>query len=419
MSTAPNTSQSLWGKISRIGITDQPYSEARRIVLTNQIAFLGTIVPQFYNIFYVFYDYELLKPVILINIAGSLVILQVLWINHLRFFTLAKTIVAVSPNIQIFVLTCYLSTASGMHLLHIMMISFVLFLFSNDNKIFTGFIVLIPLVLYIYSYFYFTPETSLIMLNAEVLTALYIIVSLTVFLLVMLFFVLFYREIVYAENLLQNEYERSENLLLNILPEEVAQRLKNEPGFIAEQIPSTTILFADIVGFTEITTSIEPAKLVSALNEIFSRFDQLADKYRLEKIKTIGDAYMTAGGIPKPLENHTEAMADMALAMLEEVSTLEFEGKKLDVRIGFHTGPVIAGVIGARKFSYDIWGEAVNLASRLESHGNSGKIHVSKEVYEILKRNFTFEHRGEIPVKGLGKLETYFLTGRLNDRTST
>ena len=416
MLATPNMVQGLWDRISHIGITDQPYTEARRIVLTNQIAFLGTIVPQFYNIFYIYYDYALLKPVIIINIAGSFICLLVLWINHLSFYKLAKTIVAVSPNVQIFLLTCYLSTASGMHLLHIMMVSFVLFLFSNERRIFTGFIVLVPLSLYIYSYIYFTPETSPIMLNADVLMTLYIIVSLTVISLVMLFFVLFYREIVYTENLLQNEYERSENLLLNILPEDVAQRLKNEPGFIAEQIPSTTILFADIVGFTGITTSIEPEKLVSTLNEIFSRFDKLADKYQLEKIKTIGDAYMTAGGIPKPLENHTEAMADMALAMLDEVSRFEIGGNKLDVRIGFHTGPVVAGVIGARKFSYDIWGEAVNLASRLESHSNTGKIHVSKEVYVILKDRFSFEHRGEIPVKGLGKLETYFLTGRLNNQ---
>ena len=416
MSATPNTSQSLWDKISHIGVTDQPYGEARRIVLTNQIAFLGTVVPQFYNLFYLYHDYKLLKPVIIINIAGSLACFLVLWINHFRFFKVAKTVIAISPNIQIFLLTYYLSTASGMHLLHIMMISFVFFLFSNENKIFTGFIILVPLSLYLYSYIYFTPASSPIVLDANILMMLYIIISLTVFALVMLFFVLFYKEITYTENLLQNEYERSERLLLNILPEEVAQRLKNEPGFIAEQIPSTTILFADIVGFTGITASIEPAKLVSTLNEIFSRFDQLAEKYQLEKIKTIGDAYMTAGGIPEPMKNHTEAIAEMALAMLEEVSRYHIGGSKLDVRIGFHTGPVVAGVIGAKKFSYDIWGEAVNLASRLESHSESGKIHVSKEVYEVLKDRFHFDARGEIQIKGLGKLETYFLNGRLNNQ---
>ena len=416
MQVAPNMILDLWDKISHIGVTNQSYAEARRIVLTNQIAFLGTIIPQFYNVFYFYHDAELLKPVIIVNIAGSLICLLVLWINYISCHKLAKSIIAISPNIQIFLLTYYMSIASGMHLLHIMMISFVLFLFSNERKIVIGLIALVPLSLYIYSYIRFVPETSPIILDANILTTFYIIISLTVFILVMLFFALFYREIIYTEKLLQNEYERSENLLLNILPEEVAQRLKNEPGFIAEQIPSATVLFADIVGFTSITTSVEPGKLVSTLNEIFSRFDKLADKYSLEKIKTIGDAYMTAGGIPKPMENHTEAIANMALAMIDEVNAFEFEGKNLDVRIGFHTGPVIAGVIGARKFSYDIWGEAVNLASRLESHSVTGRIHVSADVYNILKDRYTFEPRGSIPIKGLGNLETYFLTGRLNEK---
>lgn len=402
----------IWDKISHIGVSNEPYTEARRIILTNQIAILGTIIPQFYNLFYFYYDYKLLIPPIVVNLAGSFICLFVLSINYFRLHKLAKIIIAISPNIQIFLLTYYLSTATGMHLLHIMMISFVLFLFSHERKMLIAAITSIPVVLYIYSYFRFTPETSPIMLNAEVLSVLYITISLTVIFLVMLFFALFYREILYTEKLLQNEYERSERLLLNILPQEVAQRLKNDPGFIAEQFPSVTILFADIVGFTGITTSIKPDKLVNTLNEIFSRFDKLADQYQLEKIKTIGDAYMVAGGIPKPMDNHTENVANLALDMLEEVTDLNFEGKKLNIRIGFHAGPVIAGVIGTRKFSYDIWGDAVNLSSRLESHGASGKIHVSSEVYTLLKDRFVFECRGEIPVKGLGNIETYFLTGR-------
>jgi class 3 adenylate cyclase len=413
MTVVQNTFLRLWDRVSHTGVSNQPYSEARRLILCNQVALLGAIIPQFYNIFYFYYDYELLKPVIVVNLAGSFICLLVLSINHFSFHKTAKAVIAVSPNIQIFLLTYYMSTASGMHLLHIMMLSFIFFLFSNERKIIIATVVTIPLALYIYSFIYFTPETSPIILDAGLLVVFYIFISLTVFFLVMLFFALFYREILYTENLLQNEYERSERLLLNILPEEVAIRLKNDPGIIAEQFPSATILFADIVGFTGITTSVEPARLVTTLNEIFSRFDKLTDHYQLEKIKTIGDAYMVAGGIPKPMENHTEVMANMALDMLDEVNKFNFGDMQLSLRIGFHTGPVVAGVIGARKFSYDIWGDAVNLASRLESHSLSGRIHVSMQVYELLKDKYSFEDRGEIPVKGLGNLHTWFLTGKL------
>lgn len=401
-----------WEKISHIGIGECTFSEARKVTLSNQVAFLGTVIPQFYNIFYWYYDFNLLYPLIIINVIGSSICLSVLFLNHFQKHMLAKIVISVFPNIQIFLLTYYLSTASGMHLLHIMMISFIFLLFLNERKSVIALFTLLPLILYIISFVKFDPVTSPIILDADVLKVFYIFISITVFLLLMMFFGLFHREIHITETLLQNEYERSENLLLNILPLDVASRLKNEPGFMAEQFSEVTILFADIVGFTHISSDVSPTALVTSLNDIFSRFDKMADYYRLEKIKTIGDAYMVAGGIPTPMENHTEAMAHLALDMLDEIAEMDFEGNHLAIRIGFHTGPVVAGVIGKRKFSYDIWGEAVNLASRLESHGEQMKIHVSREVYEKLKDHFIFEARGTIPVKGVGELETYFLNGQ-------
>lgn len=401
----------LWKRISRIGVDNQPYAEARRIILSNQIALLGVITPQFYNLFYALHDFRMLLSPILVNTAGSFICAVVLLLNYFHHHRLAKFTVMLSPNVQIFLLTYYLSTASGMHLLHIMMISFVLFLLSNEKKSVIALVSVIPVALYVIAYVMFTPEVSPIILDANILIFFYITISLTVFLLVMLFFALFYKEILYTEKLLQNEYERSESLLLSILPEEVAQRLKSNPELIADTYPSVTILFADIVGFTGIASSIEPGMLVKTLNDIFSRFDKLVEKYDLEKIKTIGDAYMAAGGVPVVSDNHTEKMARLALDMLQEIDTFEINGQKLNVRIGFHTGTVVAGVIGTRKFSYDIWGDAVNIASRLESHSAAGKIHISHEVYTLLKDKFNFEHRGNIPIKGKGNLETYFLTG--------
>jgi adenylate cyclase len=405
----------LWEEISRNGVGDQEYAEVRRIVLSNQIAFLGAVIPQFYNIFYIYYDINLLLPVILVNIAGTIICLIVLLLNHIHYYTLAKIIICITPNVQIFLLTYYLSTASGNHLLHIMMISFVLFLLSNKSRGTIFIISSIPVVLFVISYYYFTPDTSPIILPYSVLKIFYITISLTVFILVMLFFYLFYRQIIYTENLLEQEHERSEKLLRNILPEQVATRLKTQPGSIAEMSPSVTVLFADIVGFTGIASTIQPVHLISILNEVFSSFDELASNYGLEKIKTIGDAYMVAGGIPVAMENHSEAVANMALAMLESISTFEFNNIPLQARVGFHTGPVIAGVIGRNKFSYDIWGDAVNIASRLESHGQAGKIQVSRVVYEILKDKFTFQKRGEITIKGIGPMETFFLTGKIGN----
>ncbi|HKK16398.1 MAG TPA: adenylate/guanylate cyclase domain-containing protein [Gammaproteobacteria bacterium] len=408
---AKNTA-GLWDKITRIGAAGEDYSETRRIVLTNQVALLGIVVPQLYNLFYVIHDFRRLIPVIVINIVGPLFYLLVFILNAKGIHNIAKLIICLVPNIQIFLLTFYLGTGTGMHLLHIMMISFIFFVLSNENRYLLGLVACIPVILFVFSYLYFIPELSPIMLDEGVLRAFYISIALTVFLLVFLFFYLFYTEIVHTEGLLQQEHERSEKLLLNILPKKVAERLKENSGAIAELYPSTTILFADIVGFTGITTNINPTILVSSLNRIFSHFDGLVEKYGLEKIKTIGDAYMVAGGLPEPVPDHVEKMALLALDIIEETKKIDIGGYQLGIRIGFHTGNVVAGVIGRAKFSYDTWGEAVNLASRLESHGMPGKIHVSNAVYEILQRKFAFESRGPVNIKGLGEIETFYLTGR-------
>ncbi|MDJ1182827.1 adenylate/guanylate cyclase domain-containing protein [Roseofilum casamattae] len=209
---------------------------------------------------------------------------------------------------------------------------------------------------------------------------------------------------------LRRAQEKSEELLLNILPEEIARKLKEDTQAIAEYFESVTILFSDIVGFTSMSARMAPIDLVNCLNEMFSSFDRLAEKYSLEKIKTIGDAYMIVGGLPVPQHNHAAAMATMALEMQKIMENFCLSnGEPLQIRIGIHTGPVVAGVIGMRKFSYDIWGDTVNTASRMESSGLAGKIQVSDSVYRLLQDQFTFEERGVISVKGKGEMKTYWL----------
>lgn len=204
---------------------------------------------------------------------------------------------------------------------------------------------------------------------------------------------------------------RSERLLLNVLPQPIAERLKRGERTIAERFEDVTVLFADLVGFTRWAGPIPPEEVVRVLGQVFTTFDALTERHGLEKIKTIGDAYMVVAGVPTPREDHREAMAHMALEMLEAVKRLSGEGLALDVRVGLHSGPVVAGIIGTRKFAYDLWGDTVNMASRLESHGLPGHVHVSEPTYLALRERFDFEPRGEVDIKSIGPVRTWLLTG--------
>ncbi len=212
---------------------------------------------------------------------------------------------------------------------------------------------------------------------------------------------------------LSAEREKADQLLLNVLPHPIADRLKNEQRTIADSFAEATVLFADIVGFTAMASHTSPVELVSLLNQIFSAFDRLAELHGLEKIKTIGDAYMVVGGIPVHREDHVESVAQMALDMQEAISRFNQEkNSEFTMRIGISTGPVVAGVIGIKKFIYDLWGDTVNIASRMESHGLPGCIQVTSATYERLKDKFKLEKRGVIQVKGKGEMTTYLLLGR-------
>jgi class 3 adenylate cyclase len=230
--------------------------------------------------------------------------------------------------------------------------------------------------------------------------------------------VLLLGEAVRARAALDVERQRSERLLLNILPAAIAARLKQSQGVIADGFPDVTVLFADIVNFTPLSEGIAPEAVVQLLDELFSVFDQLAQRHGLEKIKTIGDAYMVVGGLPDPRPDHAQAVAEMALALREEVARHAGPtGRPLQVRIGIDTGPVVAGVIGRSKFSYDLWGDTVNTASRMESQGLAGCIQVTERTYQRLQNSYRFERRGLIQVRGKAAMVTYLLLGRNPDPT--
>jgi adenylate cyclase len=212
---------------------------------------------------------------------------------------------------------------------------------------------------------------------------------------------------------LQEEQARAESLLLNILPRSIVERLKVETRGIADQFSSASILFADVVDFTPLAERLPPAKVVALLDDLFSHFDALAERYDLEKIKTIGDCYMVAAGVPEARPDHARALALLALDMQAAVRSVDEIGHLgLELRIGINSGPVVAGVIGRKRFLYDLWGDAVNTASRMESYGSSGRIQITRATKELLADDFVYEPRGTIPVKGTGEIEAWYLVGR-------
>ncbi|MGV0994020.1 MAG: adenylate/guanylate cyclase domain-containing protein [Mycobacterium sp.] len=225
------------------------------------------------------------------------------------------------------------------------------------------------------------------------------------------------REVTRAEAAMEVEYSRSEALLANILPAQVAQRLKDPAhGVIADRYDDASILFADIAGFTERASEIPPTELVRFLDRLYTTFDRLVDRHGLEKIKTTGDSYMVVSGVPTPRPDHTQAIAELALDMSKAVAGLrDPRGNPVPLRMGMAAGPVVAGVVGARKFFYDVWGDAVNVAARMETTDQEGRIQVPENVFERLRDEFILEERGEVDIKGKGVMRTWYLVGRKPD----
>jgi adenylate cyclase len=212
--------------------------------------------------------------------------------------------------------------------------------------------------------------------------------------------------------LLHLEQDKSEHLLLNILPSKIAAALKNEERIIADRFDNASVLFADVVNFTPMSAKMLPEELVGLLNEVFCYFDTLAEKHGLEKIKTIGDCYMVAAGVPQPRSDHAYILTCMALEMRDYVAQRQFGGKQLVFRTGINSGPVVAGVIGRKKFAYDLWGDTVNTASRMESHGSAGVIQITEGTYELIKNDFLCEAHGPVNVKGKGEMKVWHVLGK-------
>jgi adenylate cyclase len=351
------------------------------------------------------------SPTLVVNVVAAAIFASVPWLR--RFGELiAPLIFILSAYVCIFIICWDIGTDSGLQLYFVMTASLVVLQLGIERLglamllATTGAALIIALE-------FLVPHSTGIQPPWAVSTGFVITaISACVMVVVTVWFAL--RDTARAEAVMEAEYDRSEALLSNMLPASIADRLKDpERGVIADKYEEASVLFADIVGFTERASSTAPADLVRFLDRVYSAFDALVDKHGLEKIKVSGDSYMVVSGVPRPRPDHVQVLADFALEMADAAAKLKDpHGLSVPLRVGLATGPVVAGVVGSRRFFYDVWGDAVNVASRMESTDSVGQIQVPEAVYERLKDEFVLQERGHINVKGKGVMRTWYLVGR-------
>ena len=405
--------KNYYHKIVDLGITDKLSETNKRKVRSTNIATLMSI---FFLICWVPFAFFLQDTPIpnYVNLVGILFFLPIFIFNNLGNRVLAAIWLFFVAYFYIILNLLLYGYESGVPLIFVILIPIPFLTIPLQNRILAVTLSLIVCI----TWFCIVSYQSLFPPNLKGANFEFTL-QINVAFIGLLFLTMFFNfsgTINRAEESLQLEREKSDSLLHNILPQFIAKRLKEKHEIIADGIPNASVLFADLVGFTKLSENLSPKQLVNQLNEVFSEFDKISEKYGLEKIKTIGDAYMVSGGLNYKEEEHLSNLAEMAIEMLEFITDRNKKvNYKLEIRIGIHIGPLVAGVIGIKKFAYDIWGDTVNLASRMESHGIPGKIHVSEQVKNLLDEKFQFKLRGKIEVKGKGLVTTYFLIKKKSD----
>jgi adenylate cyclase len=390
-------------RLSQAGTSGYPPDIKRRLMILNLIAYLIVVSTLVYAIQHALLDYETYKPIIWINLALVGAALAVPLAHRINDVAGALLIV-VAEWAALLAFTRYLGHASGVHLQYFVGAAAPFVVFGLNRLWLVVPVILSGLALHLAAWFWFPEKAALIPADKEVIDSIYVQAAITTVGLIA-------ASVYYAFRLAENAKAETDNLLRNILPDAIVARLKAAPADrISDQFDDASVLFADISGFVALARTLGPADTVALLNEIVTRFDDLARVHGVEKIKTIGDAYMVAAGIPEPCDDHLHRLAGMGLSMLAAVSRVAAErGISLSIRIGIASGPVMAGVIGKQKFTYDVWGDAVNLAARLENLSEPGRILVCPRCKKLLDQQFEFESRGQVEIKGLGPREAFFL----------
>lgn len=387
-------------------------SDAKHVVLTNTLALIAVVLLPGYIPFLVHFLPES-KVFLLLVLAcmGLYVLVPIL--NYFKYRLVARIYFGLVGVVTFVAFSVLGGRQSNMHLYLILGIVISFFMFSKEEKPYMFAVVSAAFGSFLGLEVWFLNHDALIEVNPFYSQTMRVVLNVGLVIYVLGFSFYIYSIFLEAEKNLELEKAKSEDLLHNILPVEIASRLKTHHGLIADRFDTTTILFADLVGFTSLSERLHPEDVVQLLNEVFSHFDALAERHGLEKIKTIGDAYMVVGGLPAAQTNPEEAIAEFALEAMEFVHAyVTRKEETLNMRVGINCGPVVAGVMGKKKFSYDLWGDSVNVAARMESYGIPGEIQVSQKAHEMLKEKYHFEERGWITVKGKGEMLTFLLKGR-------
>ncbi|MCB1141590.1 MAG: adenylate/guanylate cyclase domain-containing protein [Leptospiraceae bacterium] len=407
--------QLIWNLLAYTGVSyEKNLGEQKHIVLVNSISLFLTV----FNLLNVLVGSLLgtnTREISSIFIGYAFLVLFTLFLNSkgkpdwARYYLIYLSVLLITS------LTVIYGNLIRIHMFYLTIIYMIFFAFPARKRFLVHLNIFV--ITSVYSLFEIFHESLPPYLhpNPSILEVQKIVYNLSFAMILLGFSYYVYSSFRTSEITVQLEHDKSEKLLQNILPDKIIKKLRENPDTIADSFDNCTVLFSDLVGFTQLSQTMTAGTLVSLLNDVFSKFDDLVEKYGLEKIKTIGDAYMVAGGLPTPDSRHAHKIADFALDIMKVVKDFNTgSDSPLQIRIGIHSGSAVAGVIGKKKFIYDLWGSSVNTASRMESHGKPGEIHVSESTYEILKDEFEFSDNIEVELKGIGKVQGYFLKERKN-----
>jgi adenylate cyclase len=385
-------------------------SHARRIRVLNINALMGVVVCLVFAVLG-FWSGPGAYPIQVVNLITGVIFALVPWLN--RFGELVAPLIFIFTAYTAVVVTCWeVGTGGGVQYFLVTTASLVVLQLGIERIGLAALLASLGVALVVTLQFLVPRSTGLEPPWAITMSFVITTVSACAMVVVTVWFAM--RDTERAETVMEAEYERSEALLANMLPASIADRLKEpERDIIADRYEEASVLFADMVGFTERASTTAPCDLVKFLDRLYSAFDELVDKHGLEKIKVSGDSYMVVSGVPRPRPDHVQALADFAIDMVAVAAKLEDpHGLSVPLRVGFATGAVVAGVVGSRRFFYDVWGDAVNVAARMESTDSVGRIQVPEDVYERLKDEFVMQERGRIEVKGKGLMRTWYIIGR-------
>ncbi len=387
----------------RVGIGGYGRETRRRLFLVNMAGYLSAISSLSYAINFSFYNFSALKWLVFGNLLSAfLTATAPFW--H-RFNSIGAALMMTSTvAITLFFFVSELGRDSGVQLNYIGAVAIAFVIFGLNHMRIIAIVTVVCIVGHVATVFMFPTGRVQWAIDDGFMTQLYVMSAASIMLILGLV-------VWYAFRVAADAEARSERLLMNIFPEKIANQLRLHPDEpIADRFDEATVLFADIVGFTSLSTRLDPEQLIFLLNEIFTAIDEVGAELGTEKIKTIGDAYMAVSGAPNPVEDHSERILKLAIGIRNAIEIIaEKKEMSLDVRIGIASGPITAGVIGKAKFAYDVWAPTVNLASRLESSGEAGRIQVSNDVYRALKNSYTFEKAPSKVLKGIGRVQSWFL----------